>query len=560
MSATEKEIAGPGTKGNLRIESVPFDRLFSQPRLFLEYQSDPLRLRKYYPSAVETHTEIADRIPEVLAAYKTDRNEICDALDAINRDLSAGEQVFRNIDLLRQPNSVAVVTGQQAGLFTGPIYTIYKALSAVRAAECLTARGFKAVPVFWAATEDHDFPEAASANVLDRAGRLAKVACEPSHTEDISVGRVELDRSIDDSIELLFASLKSTEFSSKLQAEVRTTWSSSESWGRAFGRMLSTLTAEYGLVIIDPLDKRIKRLASPIYVEAITMAAQIVAAVRSRSDELIADGFEAQVEVGEDYFPLFRHSDDGRRVPLRKATSGVYNAKGGNGQFSIDQLAESAATDPCRFSPGVILRPVVQDYLLPTVCYLGGAAEVAYFAQNSEVYRVLGRPVTPILHRQSFTVIESKHARTMKRFDLELTDLFRDRGELVKQIVENYLDRTTARTFAEVEENVNTELNRLDRELSVIDPTLAENLSTRRRKMLYHIAALRRKFHDVEVRKDETANRQLESMFEALLPNGTLQERVLNITFFLNQYGPRFVEWIYRAIDLDDKSHRLIYL
>jgi uncharacterized protein YllA (UPF0747 family) len=208
----------------------------------------------------------------------------------------------------------------------------------------------------------------------------------------------------------------------------------------------------------------------------------------------------------------------------------------------------------------VLVRAAVQDYLLPTVCYFGGGAEVAYFAQNSEVYRILERPVTTILHRQSFSVIESKHRRTLDSYGLRFTDLFSGVNKLLPTIVDKHLDRGTARTFAEVEEVINTQLNRLDRELSAIDRTLAENLATRRRKIIYHIGALRNKLRKVELGRDETANRRVDALFMAVLPKGGLQERTLNVTYFMNQYGPHFVDWMYNAADLDDRSHRVVYL
>ena len=206
------------------------------------------------------------------------------------------------------------------------------------------------------------------------------------------------------------------------------------------------------------------------------------------------------------------------------------------------------------------MRPVVQDYLLPTAGYFGGGAEIAYFAQNSVLYEVLQRPVTPILHRQSFTIIEAKHARTLKKYDLDLTRLFDGFENVLPAIVEKYLNRETARDFAEAEEIINTQLNRLDQNLSRTEPTLSENLATRRRKILYHIGALRTKFHYAQIRKDETIQRQIEAAFTALLPHHALQERTLNVLTFLNAHGLYFIDWIYEAIDLDDKGHRIIYL
>ena len=212
-----------------------------------------------------------------------------------------------------------------------------------------------------------------------------------------------------------------------------------------------------------------------------------------------------------------------------------------------------------RIDGNYMLRPVVQDYLFPTVCYFGGGAEIAYFAQNSEVYRILKRPVTPILHRQSFTIVEAKHARTLEKYEVEFADLFAGEADILRKIVDKFIDPTTANLFAEAEEKINTEMNRLDQALSQMDATLAANLATRRRKIIYHIGALRKKYHFRRAEMDETIGRRVRSAFTALLPNGHLQERTLNVTSFLDRFGPNFIDMVYDSIDLDDKGHRVIY-
>jgi bacillithiol biosynthesis cysteine-adding enzyme BshC len=559
----KQEIACPGPRGNivLRTESIPFSEIPGQSKLFTEYQADPLSKREYYPNVLASHTQVAERIPEVLANYKADRTVLCDALETMNRKFGATQATLDNIELLRQGDTVAVVSGQQAGLFSGPLYTIYKALSAIKMVECLRGRGINAVPVFWVATEDHDFEEVSKTFVLDRHDEVAELKNEPKRCyQNLPVGYVKLDNSINETVENLFRDLPPTEFTSDLRRLIDEAWTPKTYFGDAFARLLTQLLGKYGLIILCPLHKKLKELASPVYVEAIKKSSEIVDALLKRNAELEKAGYQAQVHITEDYFPLFWQARDHTRNALKKSETGTFRTKDGEREFTLDELAAIATNEPNRFSPSVVLRSVVQDYLLPTVCYFGGAAEVAYFAQSGEVYRILGRPVTPILHRQSFTIIESKNAKTLERYDLELTDLFAGIENLLPNIVEQYLNKDTAKVFATAEEKINTELNRLDQELSQVDPTLAENLAKRRRKILYHIAALRNKFHHVQVRRDQTINHQIESLFASLLPHKHLQERTLNITQFINRYGENFVDWVYQAIDLDDKGHRLIYL
>ena len=551
----------PSEKVVLQTASLPFSEIPHQSKLFVEYQTNPLELKKYYPLTVESHTQISQRIPEILKHYKMDRNALCDALEEMNQGCGTSEKTLENIKLLRDADCVAVVSGQQAGLFTGPLYTIYKALSAVKLTECLRGRGFKAVPVFWIATEDHDFAEVSKAYVTGKDGDLVELVNEPKRCyENLPVGYVKLDETIKPTVEKLFDELPNTEFTDELRQLMDKCWKDGEYFSDGFAKMLTIILGKYGLIQLCPLSEKLKSLAAPIYIEAIKKSEEIVSALRARSTELQEKGYHAQVLVTEDYFPLFYQAKNKTRHALKKTAEGTYKTKGIEREFTLAELAELAEQEPQKFSPSVVLRSVVQDYLLPTVTYFGGAAEIAYFAQSAEVYRILNRPVTPIFHRASFTIIEPKQAKTLDKYDLELKDLFVGIENLLPKIVEEFLNSGTSKVFAEVEEKINIELNRLDQNLVEVDPTLAENLANRRRKIIYHIGALRHKFHNVQIRKDETIKRRLETVFTSLVPHKHLQERTLNVTTYLNRYGLYLIDWIYDSIDLDDKGHRILYL
>ena len=546
-------------KTQFRISDLPFAQIPAQSRLFLEYQTDPLSPKRFYPNAVASPSDIARFAPEVLANYKTDRTALCDALTEINNKAGAGEKTLANIELLRQSTTVAVLTGQQAGLFTGPLYTIYKAMSAIKLAHELRLQGTTAVPVFWAATEDHDLEEVSRTYLLANDGGLI----ESDYVADdrfngLPVGDVKLDDSVFRLIDEIFSELSDTAFSADLKTQLMDAWKAGSGFGEAFIKSLAKVFADLGLIFIDPMHSEIKQLASPIYVSAIERADEMVSAIRDRDRVLVAEGFHSQVLVEEDYFPLFWHDDEGKRRSLRKTGDGVYRTKETRLELTRDDLIEFAANEPQRLSPGVMLRPVVQDYLLPTVCYFGGAAEIAYFAQNSEAYRVLERPVTPIHHRQSFTIVEHKHRRVLDKFGLELSDLFAGIEEVSLDIAQ--ASSEASRSFDEAEEKINAELDRIASQVTEIDATVAANFAKRRRKMIYHIGATRKKTLLAQMRNDEVASRQLAGLFTSLLPNGGLQERSLNVFTFLNKFGPNFIDWLYEAIDLEDKDHRIVDL
>ncbi len=561
MSIAEAACYSTPEESGLRVETLPFERIPNQSRLFLDYLRDPLALKRFYPSAVRFHHELPQRAPEVLAAYTVDRNQVCDALLRMNTSWGAGPQTLKNIELLRESDCLAAVSGQQAGLFTGPLYTIYKAISAVKLAGCLSQRNTNTVPVFWIAAEDHDFIEVAKAEFISRDCRLANVEVPTElHKEGQPVGRVLLDSSIEQVISRLLELLPNSEFIPEVETILHDSWKAGRPYTEAFARMMTALIGRYGLVLLDPLDEALKRLAAPLYSEAARRAPGIASAVAARSRELEDAGYHAQVLVTENSFPLFMHDASRARHAVVRTESGKYKAKATNEEYSADELAQRALAHPEEFSPNVLLRAVVQDYLLPTVAYVGGSAEIAYFAQTAEVYRLLQRPVTPILPRSSLTVVEPHTGRVLERYGLSLVDLFPGLENVLARVVEEHLGADTARTFTEAEQNVNNDLDKLREKLKAIDPTLADALETGRRKINYQLEGLRSRFHRAQMCRDEAAQRQLQRALDQLYPEKALQERHINVTSLLARHGSYVMEWIYNAINLGSTDHLIVYL
>jgi bacillithiol biosynthesis cysteine-adding enzyme BshC len=561
LSTAEAACYSTPEESGLRVETLPFERIPHQSRLFLDYLSDPVALRKFYPSAVRFHHELQQRVPEVLAAHKVDRNKLAGALTAMNQRWGATEETLKNIDLLREADTVALVSGQQAGLFTGPLYTIYKAVSAVKLAGCLRQRNTKAVPVFWIAAEDHDFVEVAKAEIIGRDCQLKHVEVSTDmHREGQPVGRVVLDDSINTVVDQLFELLPNSEFADDMKALVKNAWQPGRGYVDSFATMMTALLGRYGLIFLDPLDPEMKKLAAPLYSAAVRQAPEIATAVEQRSRELESGGYHAQVLASASSFPLFLHDEAGARRALVRIDKGKYQAKDTDLQYSIEELADLALAEPQRFSPNVTLRAVVQDYLLPTIAYHGGAAEIAYFAQTAEVYRVLERPATPILPRSSMTMVERHTGRVLERYGLTLADFFEGLEPVTKRVVEEYLGASTARHFTDAEQNVNHELDRLKGELQAIDPTLADALETGRKKIQYQLDGLRTRFVRAQMTRDEAAHRQLQRAADQLYPNKDLQERHINITSLLARHGTYVIEWIYNAINLGSNDHQVVYL
>ena len=542
-----------------KVPGISFSEIPGQTVLLTTYLTDPLSLKTFYPNVKASPLEVGSFAPTVLSQYQTDREDLCDALEKVNLALGAEGPTRSNIDLLRRDDVVAVVTGQQAGLFGGPLYTIYKALSAIKLAAELSAAGTPAVPVFWMATEDHDLEEVSNTFFSTASPGNHRASYKPgSYIPSSPVGLVEIDDGIRGVIDDLFSEIPVTGFSGGVRSHFEKAWRTGNSLGRAFGETITFLFSKFGLIVLDPLDPALKQLAAPIYKKAVERSDEMVRAIVDRSLELESRGYHSQVKVDEDYFPLFWHDENAGRTAIRKDSSGFFRTKTQRDKFTRAELLSMAERDPARLSPGVMLRPVVQDYLLPTIAYFGGGAEIAYFAQNGAAYEVLERPVTPIFHRQSFTVIEPKGRRTINKLSLGYNDLFKQPESVVMEWAERCLDPKTAAIFSSAEESVNAELHQIDRLLAEIDPTLLNNAAKRRGKILYHIGAIRKKALLAVSRKSGDAERRILELFDAVMPDGHLQERSINVFSFINKYGPEFMKWVYGAVDLSDKRHRIL--
>ena len=537
------------------LETIPFEKIPHQSKLFLDFQADSEKVKKYYPQKLSQ-----DFIKNVLENYRADRNLLCGVLEETNKSFGADEKTLENIKLLREKDCVAVVTGQQAGLLTSALYTIYKAFSAIRLADDLRKQNIKAVPIFWIAEEDHDFDEVKKTFVINRHGKLSEIENTPKNIEENSpVGFVNLDETIEETVEKLFDELQNTEFSNDLKKLLSETYCEGETYSTAFAKLLTKIFGKYGLIIFLPLNNELKKISAEIFAEAVEKSDEIRTALLARTKELETEKYHAQVLVEKDFFPFFL-MEENKRLALKKNENGNFSVKGTKREFSLEDLIKIAESEPQKLSPNALMRPIIQDYLLPTVTYFGGAAEIAYFAQNAEIYKILNRPLTPIKHRISLTIIEPKNRRTSETYQLKLTDLFEGQEEVFARIVSNFLATETFQSFEETEKNISEQLNQLKESLEKSEPTLAENLDTRRRKIQYHLDALLKKFQRAEIQKDETVRRRIEFLFTSLLPHKALQERTLNITYFLNLYGENFVDWIYDAVSDEEKAHQIFYL
>ena len=539
-------------------DAIRFDKIPHTTPLFVDFLYNYGKVAKFYSDFGRQSSPLAARA-RYIGSQPYDRQRVPDALERINRRAGSPDLTFKHIDVLRRPGSVAVVTGQQAGLFTGPLYTIHKAITAIKLASCLQEQGVDAVPVFWIASEDHDYEEVNHCKVIDTEGALKEIRYDGcGHKSEIPIGQVRFCEGIEAKITELVALLPRSEFTPEIERDLRETYRNGEGFAGAFAALLARLFKNYGVVLLDPLDQELRQVAAPLYSRAIEKSAVIAHSLVQRSAELTSAGYHGQVHVSDDMVPLFIIEDERRVALVRHGDRFV--TKDGSRSFSQDELVDLINRCSDCFSPNVTFRPVVQDYLIPTAAYIGGPAEIAYFAQIRAVYETLERPLPCVLPRASFTLIEGRHQKSLRKYSLELADFFDGLHPAITKVVEQGLDRDTAAAFTGLEQTLEAQFGKLETALGHTDPTLVDSAKLAREKIRYQVEHLRTRFVHAAAHREESTYRQIERACTSLYPDRNLQEREINVFYFLARYGPALLDELYAAADVGFSNHKLVNL
>lgn len=508
-------------------------------RLFLDFQYHFDRVKTYYdwwPGDPESFKKAARQID-----FPDERRA---ALVSVLRERNGDSP---SLERLAQPGTVAVVTGQQTGLFSGPAYTIYKALTAVRLAEQLTLHGTPAVPIFWLATEDHDLAEVNHTFVFGRDHQPVRLQANGRGEPQQPVGTIVLS---DPPVEELKKILEAFPHGQEISGIVAQAYRPDATFGDACEQLLRTLLGKWGLLFVNPLDHGLRTIAAPMLRTAMLEAPELKRLILERNKALEKDGYHAQVHI-EASTSLFFVLEGKRRITLKRQDN-EYVSK--ERRYSADDLAAQAE----QLSPNALLRPVVQDYILPTVAYVGGPAELAYLAQSQVVYhKLLGRmPV--VLARNGFTLLDARAHKLMSRYDLGLPCFFHGEECLREKIAKKLVPETILREFKEIEKATEASLLRLREDLTSFDPTLAAAIDKSRSKILYQLTKIERKAARESLRRDARATEESRFLSGLIFPEKHLQERFYSILPFLAKHGLGLLDTLYDAVNLDCPDHKIL--
>jgi bacillithiol biosynthesis cysteine-adding enzyme BshC len=522
--------------------SLDYRKLPYKP-LFLDYQYRFDAVSPFFhgdPRSPRAWRDVASE----LRGRRHPTDEVIPAIARLNGSLGADDVALASAEALGR-GALAVVTGQQVGLLGGPLYTLYKALSAVRLARWASSTlEREIVPLFWMDADDHDFDEVRHAYVLGSSNDVVDLRYDSSDPESrVPVGGRKLEPSISELLSAAAEALAPSEFKEDVLGAVGSCYAPGRTMSDAFGSFLLHMTRGTGLLVVDPTIPELKRAAAGLFDRELRGGTASSRVVRETTERLLALGYHAQASPPESNVNLFYA--DPNREPIAAEEA--------------EERARRVREEPERFSPNVLLRPLYQDTLFPTVAYVAGPSEVAYFAQLKDVYAHFETTMPLIASRSSFTVIERPQARFLERYGVDVTRLDSDDESVLNEILRQHAPKKLEEDLTRARSCIQDITKALEKDLASVDTTLVPTVQSTRGKLLHHLKELESKALRAVKRKNETVRNQFLATRTALFPDFSPQERKLSPLVFLNKYGWHFTRMIEEKAEPNAQAHLLLY-
>lgn len=526
----------------------------------------------FYDYRFDSQEALLKRITDVKASTcQASSVVVADALYDFNKQLGMGEKTQMHIDALRQ-GALSVVTGQQAGIFTGALYTVYKAITTIKLARKMTAlTGETVVPVFWIASEDHDFQEIQSLKYY-ASGKVQTLSIEKRPAKNIekhlntplnygqlraSVGHLKAGTQVKEAIET-FLSATSEEELGHLESLLQTTFIEEDSLSGWFGKLMAKLFKDYGLVFVDPMLDTLRVEESALFIRALDQYEAIQMSLKNQTQLVEAAGFKPSLEFDEAQLNLFYYIG-GERLPI-KYEENLWVVRQGDSyhRFTTEELKSEMKTAPDRFSTNVVLRPIAQDYLFRTIAYVAGPGEISYYAQLRQVYQQFDKTMPVIFPRENFTVVTEQMAEKMEELGVDAEEILMLGATAIKDKVLDLKDdiRIDA-LFENYNKQVSEGYDQLVEQLEKISPDIHEFTEKNKGMILSQIAYLQEKAHRFHRRNHKELLKQYSDIEAQLMPEGGLQERTLSVLQYYGKKGDSFIQYLTDELPLE-VQHRII--
>ncbi len=487
------------------------------------------------------------------------RKRLAALLKEQNLSYGCGEQTIGNIDMFTRDGTCAVVTGQQVGLFAGPLYTVFKAVTALKLSESFNRNSSGCfVPIFWLASNDHDFAEINHVTVLDKENRIKDIRYQ-EHSLGLKtpVSRIVLTEEISNCLRQLDDLIRDSEFKPEILSQLGTAYRLGRSFVEAFARWMTRMFKSYGLIFIDAEHPDLKELGKGVFFTEIAQKSPLTRCVLETSRRLEQKSYGTQIQLHQGILNLFLAEKE--RQTIRFGETG-YSIKGTSKTFQKDELLRVLEEQPHLFSPNVLLRPLYQDELLPTVVYVGGPGEIAYFAQMKEAYEEFKLPMPVIFPRKSLTLIEKSVDKGLKTYGLKVQGIWRGVDAKIDKIAKEKTPESLEKAIHTAASHLDKDLKDIRKQTLAFEPALEKTVDLTARKIHRRISLLEKKIHKAFKKRNTVMMKRVRLAENSLYPNRHLQERVFNVTPFLVKYGFAFIDRLYKAVDIEHHDHQILKL
>jgi len=538
----------------VKIKSHSFSDLpFS--KLFKDYVEQKKEITDFFEIPPFSTNDLVKKAEDI--SFPSDRNKVSEALKEFNSKFEPSETTHLNIEKLRDPKTLAVVTGQQMVLYGGPVYTVLKTLTAIQLAKKYEQElNRPVVPVFWLADEDHDIEEISQLGLMNR-DEMTK--CSDSFEEPGKrVGQYSLKEVHQQLRSCIKSGLIDTDFSNKLWEIVDSSYNEKHTVEKAFGLFMQKLFGSHGLILAGSNDETIKSLSKSTLTQSVYKADDIADRLKENTKNLEKLGYEGQVHLNNSN--LFYISDNGQRVKI-KYDGYVWFIDNSDMRWSSNELTQDINENPNRFSPNVFLRPILQDRILPTLSYVAGPGEIAYYAQMSGIYEYFDQSMPQIVPRFSATLIESSVDRIMEKLPFDLEDYSKRIEDLESEYIEQTDQPDLEKIFGDWKQRIDSITEEKKSVIGEIDPTLKNTAGKASATYFSELDKLKGKLYKSLKQQEKTQLERIIKIKSNLFPNGNLQEREIAFIYYLNKYGTELFDDILTSLENQEPdTHKLIKL
>lgn len=492
------------------------------------------------------------------------RRELADYIKSYMKKFPSSNEVDQSIEKLKMKDSVVVIGGQQAGILTGPLYTIHKLISIITFAKQKEKElGVPVVPVFWIAGEDHDFQEVNHVYVPEKNKPLKKTyrtrVLEKKMVSDIGLDQEACRKWVNEIIQ----TLGETDHTNQLKDFIHFSISKSQTFVDFFANMIMYLFKDYGILLIDSGDKGLRSLEKEIFIKQISQYRKITSAVLTQQAELSKAGMKNTIDINEASANLFYYDEKiNERILLQfEQETGMFIGKNKEVSFSEEELQAIATEYPEKLSNNVVTRPITQEMLFPSLAFIAGPGEIAYWAELKQAFELFDMKMPPIVPRMNITLLERPIERDLAELKLELKNvLVSGTGGHELKFIDSVMDKELDALFEELKKEIISKYKVIEEKTQTLDKGLVPLVKKNESMLLQQLQFMESKVYQSVCNQNDVILNKFTKIETSLRPNGSPQERVWNLLYFLNSYGLDFIKKIMGLSFVFDGTHKIIKL